>query len=327
MYCKKCGTEQKPGQKFCPKCGTKQYSEDVVDQPKSKKWLWAAVCIVFLVLVGSMAFHFTSGKSESTTAGLQRSDSTMVSAADIDTLAAVDFIKDMYKDIFENKNFDKESLPQLRKYLSPSVAEKLKMESPYDGFEGDSSYVVDFFCDGSLSYERPDYGDKVVSRTIKPENDGWFLVTNIWDIIKDPVKVLLQVKSIDGVFKVVDIKSCDQDDSSTPSDTNDNPSFVGRIFKGSGNGAGLFTEMTITFQDNNQCLCVSDWYQTYTEPKSIKGTYEVKGNQVIVRCKNGDIDHIFEFDIKSNGRVIEFNHSDPDEEGTMGNDFMSLELK
>ena len=32
MYCKKCGTKQKEGQKFCPKCGT---PFPVIEKPKS----------------------------------------------------------------------------------------------------------------------------------------------------------------------------------------------------------------------------------------------------------------------------------------------------
>lgn len=105
-------------------------------------------------------------------------------------------------------------------------------------------------------------------------------------------------------------------------------SFVGKVYKGSGNGGGINTEMKISFLDNHQCTCVSDWYQAYSSPKSIKGNYEVKNNQVVVSCKDNDgIEYKFEFDIKSDGRVIEFNHSDPEMGGTMGNDFMSLEIQ
>ena len=105
-------------------------------------------------------------------------------------------------------------------------------------------------------------------------------------------------------------------------------SFAGKIYKGSGNGGGLATVMTITFLENHQCTCVSDWYQAYSSPKSIKGNYEVKNNQVIVNCKDNDgTEYKFEFDIKSNGRIIEFDHSDPEMGGTMGNDYMSLEIQ
>lgn len=103
---------------------------------------------------------------------------------------------------------------------------------------------------------------------------------------------------------------------------------IGKVYKGSGDGGGLYTEMKISFLDNHKCICVSDWCQAYSSPKSIKGNYEVKNNQVVVNCKDNDgKEYKFEFDIKSNGRVIEFNHSDPEMGGTMGNDFMSLEIQ
>lgn len=52
MYCKKCGTEQKEGQKFCPKCGEpfievnekshadefKKYAQNAVDEFKKIDW-------------------------------------------------------------------------------------------------------------------------------------------------------------------------------------------------------------------------------------------------------------------------------------------------
>ena len=110
--------------------------------------------------------------------------------------------------------------------------------------------------------------------------------------------------------------------SGSPSDP-----FVGKTYKGSGNGGGLYTEMTITFNEDNKCVCVSDWYRDYETSKEIEGTYEVKDKQVIVRCKDGEIDYEFVFDVIENGRFIGFDHSDPSMGGTMGNDIMSLELQ
>lgn len=256
-------------------------------------------------------------------------DSVTVESMEIDPASVKGFLENMYKDFFKNKNFDTNNISNLHKYLSPSVTEKLRKECPYDGGEGDFSYVVDFFCDGALSFERPDYGDKVVSRTIEYESDGWFLVTNIWDVIKEPVKVRLQVKNIDGAYKIVDIGIENEENNSNVSEVNEGTSsvsFGGKVYKGSGNGGGLSTEMTISFLDNNQCRCVSDWYQAYSTPKAINGSYEVKGNQVVVHVKDSDINIDFKFDIKDNGRVIEFDNSDPNMGGTMGNDIMSLEL-
>ena len=169
-----------------------------------KKFLFGMPVVAMVVMVSVFCSCGNKGNVNKVEVA---ADSVAVESTGTDPVAAKGFIESMYKDFFENKNFDTENISNLQKYLSPSVAEKLKMECPYDGGEGDFSYVVDFFCDGALSYERPDYGGKVVSRTIEPEDNDWFLVTNIWDIIKDPVKVHLQVKSVDGAYKVVDIST------------------------------------------------------------------------------------------------------------------------
>ena len=108
--------------------------------------------------------------------------------------------------------------------------------------------------------------------------------------------------------------------------TPDDP-YVGKTYKGTGNGGGLSTEMAITFLENNKCVCTSDWYGAYSTNKEIEGTQEVKQKQVVVRCKDGDVDYVLEFDVSDDGRTIGFDHSDPSMGGTMGMDIMSLELQ
>lgn len=220
--CVSCGELLDRDTEFCPYCGTKQTSEEqnlpegmaeplqLEEKKGSKKWMWAIIAVILLAIIGGGAYFATNG-------GL--GSKAMAEAVDSDSIAVVDneddleyskiisFVEGMYKDFFENRNFDTENVSNLHKYLSSSVTEKLKMECPYDGGEGDFSYVIDFFRDGSLSYERPDYGDKVVSRTIEPEDNDWCLVTNIWDVIQKPIKVHLKVKKVDGEIKVVDIRT------------------------------------------------------------------------------------------------------------------------
>ena len=61
--------------------------------------------------------------------------------------------------------------------------------------------------DGSLTYERPDYGDRVVKRDIKKVDNEWYEVTNIWDVIDEPVKISLKVSDFgDNNYKVTDFK-------------------------------------------------------------------------------------------------------------------------
>ena len=259
--CVKCGELLDSDTVFCPYCGTKQSKKDEVkeqnvqkvlsqeSQPEtvddtlqsdeeisSKKWVWIVLSLILLAAIVGGGYYFYDMNSRNKVL-VAESDSTIIEVVDSTRIVpdtAIEFIESMYKDFFENKNFDTENISNLHKYLSPSVAKKLKFECPYDGGEGEFSYVVYFFCDGSLSYERPDFGDKVVSRTIEPENDGWFKVTNIWDTIKEPVIVHLQVKSVDGVFKIVDFRNQNEKEAEELSDSSTEPVisifFLNRIF-------------------------------------------------------------------------------------------------
>lgn len=121
------------------------------------------------------------------------------------------FIKRMYKDFFENASFDTQNLTNLRKYLTPDIARQINMECPYDGCEGERRYIVELFIDGSESFERPDPGYRVVTRSIKPLKYDWYEVTNIWDVIEDPIVVGLKVQNTSEGLKVVDFSTkCDK---------------------------------------------------------------------------------------------------------------------
>ena len=117
----------------------------------------------------------------------------------------ITFIKQMYKDFFDNKDFDTENLSNLRKYLSPEVAERIHDECSHDGCEGEKHYIVDFFVDGNPFFERPDYGDRVVTRSVKPLKYDWFEITNVWDVVDDQVIIGLKVQNTEDGLRVVDI--------------------------------------------------------------------------------------------------------------------------
>lgn len=117
------------------------------------------------------------------------------------------FIKHMYMDFFENESFNCEKLSDLLKYLTPEVANQIHIECPYDGYEGDSSYVVNMFIDGSPTYERSDPGTRVVVRTIKPLENDWYVVSNIWDVVETPINIGLKVQVTDKGLRVVDIST------------------------------------------------------------------------------------------------------------------------
>lgn len=107
--------------------------------------------------------------------------------------------------------------------------------------------------------------------------------------------------------------------------------YVGRVYRGGGNGGGLGTSLMIRFENDGKCLCTSDWYQAFDDMVSINGTYAVKDKLLIVKCHIDDssgveegYDVIFNFEISNNGQTLSFDHSDPNEEGTIGNDYMSI---
>lgn len=114
------------------------------------------------------------------------------------------FVKRMYKDFFENEYFDTQDLADLLKYLTPEVAERLHDECPYDGFEGEMRYIVEFFVDGIPSFGRPDYGYRVVTRSIKPLKYDWFEITNVWDVIDDQVIIGLKIQNTEDGLRVMD---------------------------------------------------------------------------------------------------------------------------
>ena len=123
----------------------------------------------------------------------------------------ITFIKRMYKDFFVNTDFDTQNLSDLQKYFTPDVAERLHDECPYDGCEGEMRYVVEFLVDGSPSFYRRDYGDRVVTRSIKPLKYDWFEITNIWDVLEEkPVIIGLKIQNTEDGLRVVDF-SYDED--------------------------------------------------------------------------------------------------------------------
>ena len=224
--CIKCGELLDKGTSFCPYCGIEQPHYD--ESRGIKKWPFV---ILFLLIIGVGAWFLLSGsfsfgeKTDKSRIEGEFVDSTAVETDNTlktqtkpqevaenysdktDIERKKEFIRRMYKDFFENRNFETQNVNNLRKYLSDNVIDRIYVECPYDGCEGEKDYVIDFFHDGALSYERPDYGDKVVKREINNIDYEWFEVVNIWDVIDDPVKVRIKIKTDDsGNYKVVDIK-------------------------------------------------------------------------------------------------------------------------
>ncbi len=116
-----------------------------------------------------------------------------------------DFIEEMYDVFFGSRKSESYEIDNVKKYLSQRVLERITFESPYEN--GQKYFILDYFRDGSLGFERPDYGDNVVDMEINSIGDGWFEVINTWSVIKTPVKVRLKVVTDkNGEYKVVDFK-------------------------------------------------------------------------------------------------------------------------
>lgn len=186
-----------------------------------KRFLFGMPIVAMVVM---MNIFCSCGSRANVNQDQTATDSVVVESTGIDPVAAKEFIERMYIDLYEPfKLYDERRYEKmlLSKYFTKEAMQEFYVESDYE--EGDFFYCTDFLVNGSISgAASPDYGDKVVSRTIEPEDNDWFLVTNIWDVIKDPVKVRLQVKSVDESYKIVDINVNDKEDQVMTSTNNDN---------------------------------------------------------------------------------------------------------
>ena len=181
-----------------------------------KKYLFGMPIVALVVIV---SLFFSCGNKGNTKPDQTTTDSVAVESTETDPTAAKGFLENMYKDFFEPWNNQRENEAYLSKYFTKQAMDKFYVESDYN--EGEYFYCTDFLIHGLIAGgDTPDYGDKIVSRTIEPNDDGWFLVTNIWNAIKDPIKVRLKVKLVDGVYKVVDIGIEEKSVNDTSSDKN-----------------------------------------------------------------------------------------------------------
>lgn len=194
-----------------------------------KKWALIIGIVLLLAIIGGGGYYFISNQEkgalvvQETDSIAENADSVMTTDEEAEAMNALaannnsmeemmieerkTFIKEMYEDFFENHNFNIESRANLQKYLSNNVLDRIHIASPYDGDDGEKSYIVDCFRDGSLSFERPDYGSKVIKREINSIDYEWYEIVNIWDVINDPVKVRIKIGTDDnGNYKVVDFR-------------------------------------------------------------------------------------------------------------------------
>lgn len=184
---------------------------EVEEEKKSKTWVRILLALLLLGVLGGGYYYFMIYKTDAPE--IENNNVTITSTQEEALKSTLptdpkEFLESMYKDFYEPWNKEREEKAYLSKYFTKEAMRIFYVMSDYR--EVDEApfyyYCTDFLVYGEISGNAlPDYGDRVVYRTIEPENDGWFIVTNIWDVIKDPVIVHLQVKSVDGALKIVDI--------------------------------------------------------------------------------------------------------------------------
>lgn len=101
---------------------------------------------------------------------------------------------------------------------------------------------------------------------------------------------------------------------------------AGRIYTGSGNGGGLAINVAIKFDKDGKCQCTSDFYQAFTKPVTVAGTYSIRYGTVEVHCQPEGFDSpiVWNFEIINDGQELGFNYSDSSEEGNIGTDWLQL---
>ena len=177
---------------------------EMEEKKKSKTWIWILLGVILLGIIGAGYYFLTQTDDTPKT---EENDVVIATSLDETTLPSdpKEFLNSLYNDFYEQGNSDRFDEAVLSKYFTKGAMRKFYVEDSYE--EGHYFYCTDFLTHGTISGgPDPDYGDKIVYRLIVTENDGWFKVTNIWDVIKEPVIVHLQVKTIDGALKIVDVR-------------------------------------------------------------------------------------------------------------------------
>jgi RNA polymerase subunit RPABC4/transcription elongation factor Spt4 len=343
--CIKCGELLDRSDDFCPFCGTKQISDEQIqsievteplqheEKKGSKKWIWFAMTLILLALIGNCGYWFYSQNSNQMIAAVDTDSIASVDSTMVETdIHSVDGIKARVNEIF-TEGLEMSDSKVVDKFFSEDFRTLYKKVNETDKrIDSEMGFWTGGIWDGRQD-NFPNAFEIVSLNTSSPQEA--YIVVNLIhnsDEYHSENKVPISLVFENGNWFIDEISEMQYKESMQQyikdNGSSENISLINKVFKGSGNGGGVSIDMTITFHEGGKCICVSDWYQAYSTPKSIKGTYEVKNDKVIVRCKDNDgTEYNFDFEIKSNGHNLEFNHSDPNEGGSMGNDFMSLEVQ
>lgn len=272
----------------------------------SKKWLWPLVAVLLIGIVGG-GFYFWKTNMGSSLQSVNNPEET-----DVTDLKSVEAINARLTSIFSkafdfgssdnrdedymvSKFFSKEyrelfaKVKERDKYLDDELMGFWGMSCIWDGEDGypDEANIIsiDYFNDNDtkayagVKFIRHEFGECLIAVDLIFEDGNWYI-----DDINESKQAMR--KYIQPTSESIDL--------------------VGKVYKGDGSSGRAEIQMTIYFFADYKCLCVSDWYQEYPEPKEVAGSYEIKEDKVIVRCNETE----FVFDIAENGRVLTFNLSE-----------------
>lgn len=342
-FCSYCGNSVDVNAQFCSNCGkhlttdSAEIADNAVENVSSieefvneeekpiKRYLLYALVVIALITICGGGWWYSKSSNSS-----QKS-------VDTDTLVSVDvnskeYIKNYLDDILP-KAIKMEEQQAIKKYFTKDFADLYRKVEVCDSVvnaDGNIGFWNFEFWTGGQDGELASIN--VLDVSDLSQNKATALVQYVikfgnYDESKSSQNLYLVHE--DGNWLIDDFNSYKdrfKDYLKSSKQSNNSNSYVGKTYKGSGNGGGLYTEMTITFIDGNKCRCTSDWYQAYPEGKTLNGTYEVKSDHVVVHCAYDGVDYNFNFEVHDNGRVLGFDNSDNSMEGTIGNDFMTLEL-
>ena len=176
-------------------------------------WIW----ILLALLVGGGVWYYMSdsGSSSNDQANEEIDSVSVINenekedvndevVVEEEILTAEDFLKKMYEAFYESRDIDRYDKETLSKYFTAGAMSKFYIE---DLHTGEYFYCIDFLVYGDIDgWSMPDYGHKVVNRSIENKGDGWYEVTNIWDVIDKPVKARFKVDNIGSQFIITDIE-------------------------------------------------------------------------------------------------------------------------
>ena len=276
------------------------------EDENSKKWLWTLVAVL-LIGIGGGGFYFWKTNMGSSLQSVNNPEETVTETGvtDLKSVEAINArLTSIFSEAFDSEKSDnRDEDYMVNKFFSKEYRElfaKVKerdkcLDDELMGFWG-----MDCIWDCEVGY--PDEAN-IISINYFNDNDteAYARVKFIRHEISERL-IVMELILEDGNWYIDDINESKQAMQEYIQPTSESIDLVGKVYKGEGSLGHTGIQMTISFFADYKCLCASDWYQEYPEPKDVTGSYEIKEDKVIVHCNKYE----FVFDIAEDGRVLTF---------------------